>query len=227
MGRHEQPALDDTSQFPWNRSASARDSRSRQGSLARGYGGFGSSVGGFGTSGGRQSSLPLIVGGSLDRRASRITSASPLIGRSRPTKAPRSDDIPQFDDNDLLGGPSTSIAGDVDFQIYGPAASVDTQTAAQSQWMRATLDAESNNFLEFIKAEISRGEDEPQDELAEPVVADSKSVLFEELLPPAQNSRIVAAQGLLHTLTLATKGLIRVRQEEDYGPIALALGSGI
>ncbi|KAI4233995.1 MAG: hypothetical protein LQ352_008205 [Teloschistes flavicans] len=221
LPRHGPQALDDTSQFPWNRSASLRDSRSRQGSVAHG---FGSSIGGgYPTSvaGGRLSSLPLPAG-SLDRRASRrMTSASPLTGRG-PAQEHHSDlDIPGFDDgNGLLGGPSTSVAGD-DFQLYGPAAGVDTQTAAQSQWLRATLDTESKNFLEFIKTEVAGKAALLLAEAEGPAVT-TNSVFFEELLPPARNSKIVAAQALLHTLTLATKGLVKVRQEEDYGAIELA-----
>lgn len=225
MGRHARPSLEDTSQFPWNRSASIRDSR--QGSITRGQG-FASSVGGFGTSGGRPSSLPPIMGpGSLDRRASRITSASPLIGRGR---EPHSDlDVPQFDDIELLG-PSTSAAGD-DFQIYGPAANVDTQDAAQSQWLRSTLDAESNNFLEFIRTEVSHkatavaAAQEVENDFPS-IAAAPTSVLFEELLPPTKNTKIVGAQALLHVLALATKGLIEVEQQEDYGPINLSLVAG-
>ncbi|KAL9588768.1 MAG: hypothetical protein Q9203_002422 [Teloschistes exilis] len=219
LPRHALPALDDTSQFPWNRSASLRDSRSRQGSLAHG---FGSSIGGgfpSSVAGGRPSSLPLPAG-SLDRRASRrMTSASPLTGRG-PAQEHHGDlDIPGFDEDEnyLLGGPSTSVAGD-DFQLYGPAAGVDTQTAAQSQWMRATLDTESKNFLAFIKAEVA---DKAAQEQEEGPVTTTRGVFFEDLLPPETNSKIVAAQGLLHTLTLATKGLVKVRQEEDYGAIEL------
>ncbi|KAI4196754.1 MAG: hypothetical protein LQ348_002249 [Seirophora lacunosa] len=211
MGRHGRPSLEDTSQFPWNRR-------------------FASSVGGFGTSGGRPSSLPLVTGaGSLDRRASRITSLSPLVGRG---PEPYSDlDVPQFDDNDLLGGPSTSVAGD-DFQIYGPAANVETQDAAQSQWLRTTLDTESSNFLEFIRTEVSKratavtAAQEAGNEFPG-VAAAPVTVAFEELLPPTQNTKIVGAQALLHVLALATKGLLAVEQQEDYGPIYLSLVAGL
>lgn len=220
MGRNAQLSLDDTSQFPWNRSASLRGSR--QGSIGHGHG-FASSVGGFATSGGRLSSLPPIAGvGSMDRRASRITSASPLLGRGPEHQGDF--DIPYFDENDLLGGPSTSVAGD-DFQYYGPAAGVDTQTAAQSQWLRAALDRESNNFLQFIQTEISNkaaAAQEAEDELSGDIIAPD-SVVFEELLPPAQNTKIVAAQALLHVLALTTKSLIKVDQQEHYGPIKLGL----
>ncbi|KAI4111863.1 MAG: hypothetical protein LQ339_000322 [Xanthoria mediterranea] len=226
MGRHEQPALEDSMQFPWNRSASARDSR--QGSIGRGQG-FASSIGGFGTSGGRPSSLPIVGGpGSMDRRASRITSASPLIGRGGPERY--SDlEVPNFDDeNELLGGPSTSIAGD-DFELHGPAAGVDTQTTAKSQWMRAALDAESNNFLEFVKTEVATKAARAaggENDLPGAGVAGPDSVLFEDLLPPAQNTTTVAAQALLHVLALATKGMLHVEQEEHYGPIGLGLVAG-
>lgn len=147
-----------------------------------------------------------------------MTSASPLTGRG-PAQEHHGDlDIPGFDEDEnyLLGGPSTSVAGD-DFQLYGPAAGVDTQTAAQPQWMRATLDAESKNFLAFIKAEVAGKA--AHEGGAETMM--TRGVFFEDLLPPATNSKIVAAQGLLHTLTLATKGLVQVRQEEDYGAIEL------
>ncbi|KAL8790618.1 MAG: hypothetical protein Q9213_000465 [Squamulea squamosa] len=224
IGRHELPAMEDSMQFPWNRSASARDSR--QGSIGRGQA-FGSSIGGFGTSGGRPSSLPNIGGlGSMDRRASRMTSASPLVGRGPQRYSDL--EIAPFDENELLGGPSTSVAGD-DFQIHGPAAGVDTQTAATSQWMRAALDAESNNFLEFVKTELTgraAQADEANDELSGGVTAPN-SVLFEELLPPAANTQIVAAQALLHVLALATKSMLKVEQKEDYGPIGLGLVAGI
>lgn len=161
----------------------------------------------------------------MDRRASRITSASPLIGRG----AQEDLEIPTLadDDENFLAGPSTSIAGD-DFQLHGPAADVDTQTAARSQWMRAALDTESINFLDFVKTEASTkaariaGEAGDEDELVAP-----HSVLFEELLPPAQNSKTVAAQALLHVLALATKGMLSVRQEEDFGAIEMGIEAAL
>ena len=98
------------------------------------------------------------------------------------------------------------------FEQYGPAAAVDTQTAAQSQWMRITLENEAQNFLGFVEAQLNeRGED---GQLAE-------SVTLDQLLPPAENSGVVAAQALLHVLALTTKGLLKVEQEEDFGDIVL------
>ena len=200
---------------------------SRQGSSARGRG-FGGSIGDFASSAGAQGSLPGTgrMPGSLDRRASRITSASPLLGRG--TQRFSSIELPPHDDDDdLLGGPggSSSHSAADDFQLYGPAAQVSTQTAAESQWMKAALDQESSNFLEFVKSEVStRLPTLPEGEELQDDARLHQPILFEELLPPARHTKIVAAQALHHVLALATRGLINVRQEDrDYGPIELGL----
>lgn len=186
--------------------------------MARGFG-FPS---GFSASGGQPSSQIALLARSQqsprNRRASRIASASPLRGRGlelyNPLELPTQED----DEDEFLGDPNLSNSKMLsDFQLYGPAAGVSTQTAAESQWIRATLDHESNNFLEFLKFEIA-GKDSNEGE---------RSVLFEELLPPPQHTNIVAAQALHHVLALATKGLIRVKQDEHYGPIALSLLAGV
>lgn len=213
--------------MPWNVTASIHGSR--HGSLPRGRG-YASSLGGFPSSAGGPSSAPPIAGipGSLDRRGSRITSASPLVGRGLERLS--SLELPTHEgDDDLLGAHvSSSEQGGGDFQLYGPAAGVDTQTAAQSQWTKAALDQESLNFLEFVKADIASkaapaGEEE--DELSGDEIARS-TVIFEELLPPAEHTKAVAAQALLHVLSLASKNLISVQQPEGYGPIRVGLMAG-
>lgn len=227
IGRHAPAPLEDPS-FPWNVSSALG---SRQGSMARGRG-FASSVGGFPTSAGAPSTLPGAGDGrqsSLDRRASRVPSASPLVGRGRERYSSLEIAIRE-DDDDLLGGPTNSSdhAGD-DFQLYGPGAAVDTQTAANSQWIKATLDHEAHNFLDFVKAQIDAiiaPADEDEDELS----GDGQSgaaVFFEDLLPPTEHSKVVAAQALHHILALATKTLIIVRQDHPYGPINLTLPAGV
>ncbi len=165
----------------------------------------------------------------MDRRASRIPSASPLVGRGRQRYS--SLEIPAGEDDDeLLGGRHISDDQAVDdFQLYGPAAAVDTQTAGQSQWMRATLNQEANNFLEFVKAEITAipaHASDDEDELSGDGLLKS-SVSFERLLPPTQHSKIVAAQALHHLLALATKSMITVRQDSPYGSIDLSLPAGV
>ena len=209
--------------MPWNMSSVIG---SRQGSVLHGRG-FAGSIGGFPTSAGApSSSLPLGAGpSSAGRRASRLPSASPLVGRGLQRYS--SLEIPPGDDDDgLLGGRHISDDQALDdFQLYGPAAAVDTQTAGQSQWMRATLDQEAKNFLEFVKAEITAipaHASDDEDELSGDGLSKS-SVTFERLLPPTQHSKIVAAQALHHLIALATKSLITVRQDSPYGSIDLSL----
>jgi meiotic recombination protein REC8 len=137
---------------------------------------------------------------SLSRRGSHLPTASPLIGRGL--------DIGNDDD---------------EFELFGPAAQVDTQTAAESQWVRAALDGESANFLEFVKAGIDEANQEraaapPGDEEDETMMG---CIDFEQLLPPMNNTRVVAAQGLLHVLALVTKNALVAEQEETFGPIGL------
>ena len=95
--------------------------------------------------------------------------------------------------------------------------------------MRATLNREAVNFLDFVKAEITALPVHASDDDAE-LSRDgppSFSVSFERLLPPTQHSKIVAAQALHHLLALATKSLITVRQDSPYGSIDLSLAAGV
>ena len=102
--------------------------------------------------------------------------------------------------------------------------------------MRATLDAESKNFLEFVKSELAtrppvvhgaEGEEGEEEIAGGDEGVGPREILFEELLPPARHPKIVAAQALLHVLALATKGLVTVSQRVDYGSIKLGVGEGI
>lgn len=119
-----------------------------------------------------------------------------------------------------------------EFEIFGAAAGVDTQTAGESQWVRNALDVEGNNFFEFVRNsidekdvdELSFGEDDPDLDLDRVGGVDggggggrggNKSVTFEELFDPEKNSCIVAAQAFYHVLCLATKGRVWVQQEMD------------
>ena len=153
--------------------------------------------------------------GSFERRASRIPSASPLLGRGQQRYSSLELPIPD-DDEDLLGGRRQSDEQALEeLEPYGPGAAVDTQTAADSQKVRSALDQEANNFLGFVEAKIATipaPEDDEEDELSGPHESKT-SITFEELLPPGQNTKIVAAQGFYHVLALATKGLLNVKQD--------------
>ena len=95
--------------------------------------------------------------------------------------------------------------------------------------MRATLNQEANNFLEFVKAEVTAlpaHASDDEDELSGDGLS-NPSVSFERLLPPTKHSKIVAAQAMHHLLALATKSLIIVRQDSPYGSIDLSLPAGV
>ncbi len=157
------------------------------------------------------------------QRGSRLTSASPLLGRGAIVPRYSSLELPEqgklisvnYEDDGIPVGDEN----DPEFQLYGPAAAVDTQTAQQSRWVQIALDIEAHNFLTFVTAEIDAkaaagiGEEDE----------DKGKVTFEGILSPEQHSKVVAAQGLLHVLSLATKGLIEVRQEEAFGAIEIGV----
>jgi meiotic recombination protein REC8, fungi type len=214
--------------MPWNLSGSRHGSaRPFRGVL---LGAISSSVGGPGAG--------IDVGGPrafVGRHGSRFTSASPLL-RIRGT-LPRysSLELPEqpklttdeacremFDDGELQPG-GNDLEDDPEFQLYGPAATVDTQTAAQSQWVTAALDIESQNFLAFLRAEIDAKISAAEPAVGPPEDENVNMVTFEGLLPPEQHSQVVAAQGLLHVLSLATKGLVEVSQEDAFGTIQISI----
>jgi len=132
-------------------------------------------------------------------------------------------EMPNFD----AGGagnidPDAAMNTQEAFETFSPAAAVDTQTAGQSQWIKSALDEESGNFLEFVHTEIGRRDDpEMQQQDQELDGWEAGSIAFETLLNPEANTAVVAAQALLHCLALATKGLLNLRQDEDFGQVWL------
>ncbi|TLD23568.1 hypothetical protein E2P81_ATG08912 [Venturia nashicola] len=202
LARDQPSALEDIhSAMPWNIVSSVRGS-----SVNR-----------------AQALVPSSAAGTLSRRGSRMVSASPLVGRGRATTLEGLDDANPTSDAAMLHSMGAGDFPDEDFERYGPGAAVDTQTAAQSSWQKAALDKESNNFYDFIEKAIEEKRDAAAEALDLPAEGVVEEVGFEELLRPEANSIIVAAQGLLHVLTLATKNLIRVTQEKHYGDIRMSL----
>ncbi|KAI6883831.1 hypothetical protein KC360_g4819 [Hortaea werneckii] len=208
QGREAPTPLDErhlSGTFPWNQSAGSRRPTSVFGSVS--------------LPGTHQ---PASGGGLASRRGSRLQTASPLLGRGLPDTD--TDQLPHMDMRSDLGGlDDLAMSGLDDFELYGPAAQVDTQTAAQSQWQRAALDSESTNFFSFVRAAIA----EADEARAAVVLGDEEmeemdgTVEFATLLPPEHNTNIVAAQGLLHVLALGTKHMLDVQQDEAFGPIVL------
>lgn len=142
-------------------------------------------------------------------------------------------------------GLGPDVSQTTSFALHGPAANVSTQMAGDVQWVSDILTTESLNFLAFVRAGIeaqqaqsaqqahqtqdeqlgaSRVDDEGDDEaIPEEDTRLREEISFEVLLPQAQNTNIVAAQGFLHVLTLGTRNLLRVRQAESFGAINLSL----
>ncbi|PBP26400.1 putative Rad21/Rec8 N terminal domain-containing protein [Diplocarpon rosae] len=121
---------------------------------------------------------------------------------------------------------SQNGAGADEFEIFGPAAGVDTQTAGSSQWMKDVMDRESNNFFEYVKNTI---DEKSGDELGYEYDSEvqGKTVTFEELFATTSNSSIVAAQAFYHVLSLATKRRVWVEQDveslEPFGEIRIGV----
>jgi hypothetical protein len=223
VGRQAPPSLQDQwSDMPWNISASRQSSAQPLGSGGV-FPRLSSSVGGA------AAGMELLGPPSaFTRRGSRLTTASPLLGRG----LSRLGSLGAHDASRLTGDGSEyadldqQLGGDfdADFELYGPSAAVDTQTAAQSQWIAATLENEAYNFLAFVNTKMQEKMERQLAEAEEDAESFERDVVtFDELLPPAQNSQLVGAQALLHVLTLATKGLLVIDQGEAFGAIEILL----
>jgi meiotic recombination protein REC8, fungi type len=233
VGREAPTALEDhpVSAMPWNISSSLHSYRNLP---------AGSSVHGPGTATGRPSSIHSA------RPGSRLTSASPLFGRGRASAEGNIPDFGGLDEiGDLPGLPgysdpivrrgrtlSASHTAVEEFEIFGPSAAVDTQTAQGTQWVRDALARESMNFLEFVRNTLTEGKVNELVDDADPLGQTTsgmskieKEVGFEALFPPESNSMMVAAQAFHHVLTLATKNLLSVRQEIPFGEIYLSVAA--
>jgi meiotic recombination protein REC8 len=152
------------------------------------------------------------------RPGNRMVSASPLHGRGQPLDSDALRNLESDDDLDMGGD---------DYAPPGPSSS---PVRALSQVKPTThvneaLDAEGNNFLDFVTDAIGEKRnrvqvvDADQAEAAE----DTDIITFEELLPPHENHRMVACQGLMMVLSLGTKGMLDVQQPEGFGDINVKL----
>lgn len=228
IGREPEAPLSNGPQtWPWDELALSRQG-SRQGSIRppMSAAGVSSSAGGPGAF-----DIPFSSVGS--KRISRLTSGSPLEQRRRLLRQSSligsaahlgMDANETFGEDDFAMGLGLDdsieidrqLAGDLqdaEYELYEPAAPAlaSTQQVADSQWLASTLEKEAYNFLAFIETTIEGKKADTEDNV----------VTFEELLPPETNSHVVAAQGLLHVLSLTTKGLIDVFQESSFGDIEM------
>lgn len=234
IGRHEQPPMSDHhDSMPWNTYASSRHG-SRPGSVRPPM-----SVAALSSSVGGRAGLDFMPSSIGSKRVSRVVAESPLEQRRRLLRhssvlsgnRQAQDDTGHGSPDDDFGfdldvGDNTldrQLAGNHensdDFELYGPAAAVSTQQAADSHWLAATLEQEAFNFLGFLQTAI----EEKRVDMEDDEITREVRVTLEELLPSEHSNEVVAAQGFLHVLSLATKGLITVRQEEDFGAIDIAV----
>lgn len=227
VGRQRQtPLSDHLSDVPWNIYAS-----SRQGSVRPG-----TSIAGASSSAGGRGTFSVNIASSNVKRVSQLIGESPLDRRRRLAHSSVFGGSSNRDDADhgSVGGDfniddvdlhaQLAASRDEEFELYGPGANVSTQEAGTSQWVSDVLEREAFNFLEFLQATIEKKQellDTGTDEEG------NATTTFEDLLPPVNNSRVVAAQGLLHVLSLATQGVVGVKQYEAFGAIELSITSDI
>jgi meiotic recombination protein REC8 len=149
-----------------------------------------------------------------------MISESPLHRHSQPGGL----DALQFleDDEGDLG----NLGGD-DYGFAGPGISSDmpeAMLAEPSARVQEAMTAESGNFLMFITDAIQEKHnriDQGQAPIAD--LFQAERVSFDEVIPPNANNKMIASQALMMTLTLGTKGLLDVRQDEHFADINLSL----
>ncbi|EEP81115.1 predicted protein [Uncinocarpus reesii 1704] len=208
IGRHAPPSLQDDAslQMPWNVTASVHSSF-RGSSIAGGHSGVNSAF--------RPGSDALISGSFAGRRG-RLTSASPLAGRGGMRNALLGLSLQEDEElgmDSFAGVDMESVVGDItreqNIGMSSPAAA--REKHAEPHWFLSNLDQQTVNFLEYVKNRIADITNATTDGELHPEIS------FDCLLLPASSSRIVATQGFLHVLILATNGALRVRQDVDMG----------
>ncbi|KGO68600.1 Rad21/Rec8-like protein, N-terminal [Penicillium italicum] len=197
VGRDAPSSLfdDHSSQMPWNITASIQSSRQRH----------------------RLGSVSELS--SQGRKArSRLTSASPLAGRSYLGGQDRLslELLGDFgDDLDLTRYLEGELATDRE-----NISSLSPSKRSALERAKSTLDRESLNFMEFMKTKMGTANDgnagnaqSPNINVSSPVAARLGQTTFASLLPPGSTTRAVATQALMNILTLATKGVLHIHQD--------------
>lgn len=231
IGREAARELQDqSSAMPWNISASVRGSRPASSIRPR----RGRLTAGVPTSMARPSSFYGPDPHLPSRRVSRITSASPLIGRGRPSGAEPISSDDTADEGAFLGGlelDDPAAMGEFELPPPPPPPTTTAPAPDALKPRRPTtqmLEPDTFNFLEYLQSNLEdvqqQGRVTGVEGAAEPPTDQGPPrdyVVFEELLDPARYSKAVAAQAFHHTLVLATRNIITVRQSTDYGEIEI------
>lgn len=222
LGRHASPPLhdDNSSQMPWNITASIQSSR-HETSAANVFRGFGS-VSDFSSHGIPESASSFTrdhgagISG-IGRARNRLTSASPLAGRGFPYDIDSlsipghgDDDLDRLEGFDLTEYLEAGPIGDSNSIQEAAGPHYRSQADLQNSLSESVMDQEGLNFLDFLAVKINSlklGKDEAGEDPSA-----RNEITFSTLLPPQKTSRAVATQGLMHILALTTKGFLSVRQ---------------
>lgn len=221
VGREAPADLQDvSSNMPWNPIGSVRGSH--RGSSVTGSRGFPSA--GFSASGPGRFFDPHLP----SRRVSRMTSASPMVGRGGTSGFERLSSVEIAGaevEAALLGGQTSEDQEALqEFELHGPPADIEGAVAVETEQNRESLDQESVNFLQYLRSGLEAGQPAAATESGTDVPVETASrdfVVFEELLQPSETSHMVAAQAFYHTLALATRNLITVEQTVPFGEIRM------
>jgi hypothetical protein len=96
--------------------------------------------------------------------------------------------------------------------------------------IREALSTEGENFLSFVNERVVEKREGVQtypehmsDVFGTEAAADVEDITFEELLPPTENTKIIACQGFMMVLGLSSKGMLDVQQPQYLGDISLKL----
>ncbi|KAL1792695.1 hypothetical protein ACET3X_009202 [Alternaria dauci] len=194
-------ALDDQQIFsamPWNVSASIRGSSAIP----------------------RSGHVDMVRSAAPGRHGSRLISASPLHGRGMP----------------IAFEGLTNLTSDVgyggdEFGPPGPSSDYPEPVFREpSARVREALSTEGKNFITFVNERILEKREWGPTDLehmsdvfeTEPA-AKIESITFEELLPPAENTKMIACQGFMMVLDLGSKDMLDVQQPQYLGGISLKL----
>ncbi|KAE8350435.1 Rec8 like protein-domain-containing protein [Aspergillus coremiiformis] len=230
IGRHAPSVFRDdnsfSSQMPWNITASVQSSQ-RGSSATSGFRGL-ANISDPSASRSRDPAASHLAG--RGRSRNRLASASPLAGRGFPFDVDTLDSLtlPEHDDIDVLG--DFDLSQYLQAELFGAdhghagedanASTYSGQMTLQDRLSNSNLDQESLNFLDFLTTRLGvmpeehvGGPDEDDFNGSPRHSSYSKAIRFSALLPPEETSRSVATQGLMHILTLATKGYLLVHQK--------------
>lgn len=155
--------------------------------------------------------IDMISSVSRGRHGSRPISTSPLRGRGQPLVF----ELQHLtSDGDLVGG-EFALPG-LSSDSPEPEALPDTTSR-----LRKALSAEDENFITYMAEKISEKHNRAETKTG--VESKADTITFGELLPPKDNTKMVACHGLMMVLTLGSKGMLDIQQPEHFGDIHLGL----